>query len=65
MLDQLANENTAPFGKKSFYTLIKQLTNEPMEQQKQLILKAYYQYRGEHDQLDDMTVIGFKIKVDK
>ncbi|MBF0158836.1 MAG: SpoIIE family protein phosphatase [Magnetococcales bacterium] len=47
------------FGKKRFIELIKQVQDKPVREQKEYFKSALLDYRGEEEQRDDVTVIGF------
>lgn len=64
LLDQVSEtEPRATFGKKSFCTIIQRCAAMPMEEQKDEIIKAHLDHRGAFPQLDDIAVLGFKIRM--
>ena len=41
--------------------LIKNISNLPMEQQKQKLEDFFYEWKGELEQVDDVCIIGVRI----
>jgi uncharacterized protein Veg len=60
-LDQNGGEKGFPFGKKRFKKLIKENYKKPMKIQKEIFIKALEEYKGDYEQNDDITLIGFEI----
>jgi len=60
-IDQIGETSGFPFGKKRFKELILECYDKPFDIQKQIFLDKLYQYKGKEEQIDDITVIGFKI----
>jgi serine phosphatase RsbU (regulator of sigma subunit) len=60
-IDQIGGEKDFPFGKKRFQKLIEQYHNKPMEEQKKIFLDKWEEYKGNYEQVDDITLIGFEI----
>lgn len=60
-LEQLGGHKTLPFGKKRFTELITRMHTLPFGKQKKHLLDNMENYRKDIDQLDDITIIGFKI----
>ena len=56
---QLGGEKKIQFGKKRFRNLLKENAAGPFKEQREVILEAFHSYRGEHEAVDDVTVIGF------
>lgn len=64
LLDQLSGgDRPLPFGKKRFYKQMLQEHRQPMAQQKETLLVVLEQHKGTYIQLDDISVIGFKIRL--
>jgi len=59
IVDQLGDNGRIGFGSKRFRNLLKQNAHLPFEKQRELVLSAFNQFKGEHERLDDVTVIGF------
>ncbi len=63
--DGYADQFGGPKGKKFMYTQLKKvllsIQNQNMQEQKTTLLKAFEDWRGEHEQVDDVCVIGIKI----
>jgi anti-sigma regulatory factor (Ser/Thr protein kinase) len=60
-IDQIGGERGFPFGKKRFKKLIEQYHNKPMKEQKKIFLDKWKEYKGDYEQVDDITLIGFEI----
>lgn len=61
-IDQVGGQKQFPLGRKKFIKLLEQIHLEPFSKQKELLLEAFYDYRGKSETRDDVTVVGFKIK---
>ncbi|WP_425340732.1 SpoIIE family protein phosphatase [Candidatus Magnetobacterium casense] len=59
--DQIGGEQCLPFGKKRFKELIAQHSTRPFKEQQALLIEAFELYRGQQQQRDDITVIGFRV----
>ncbi len=61
-IDQIGGEKGYPLGRKRFTKLLKENQNEDMEKQGEILKLSLKEYMGEENpQVDDITVIGFKI----
>jgi len=63
-IDQAGGEKELPYGKKRYKERLMRIYNLPFEQQKQELLDNYKQYAKNQKQRDDITIVGFKLKVD-
>ncbi|MBF0592794.1 MAG: PhnD/SsuA/transferrin family substrate-binding protein [Nitrospirae bacterium] len=59
--DQIGGEQGLPFGKKRFKELIAQHSTRPFQEQQAILTEAFDTYRGQQQQRDDVTVIGFRV----
>lgn len=59
--NQFGGEFDEKFGRKKFRKLIMEISNLPLAQQQKKLLDTFYQWKGEHEQTDDITIIGLKI----
>lgn len=59
--DQLGGDNEFPFGKRRFKDLIIDNHSKTLLKQKDLILTEHLLYRGDFEQVDDLSLIGFKL----
>lgn len=59
--DQLGGEERLRFGTKRFEKLISEIHNEPFSVQRKKILQTFFDHQGSNDQMDDVTVIGFRM----
>jgi serine phosphatase RsbU (regulator of sigma subunit) len=60
-LDQFGGEKGRKFMKKNFYSLLLEIHQKPMDEQKEILFKTFKDWKGEQAQIDDVLVIGFKI----
>ena len=60
-LDQNGGEKSFPFGKKQFSRIIKENYGEPLENQKQILIKELHNYQRDEERNDDITLVGFTI----
>ena len=60
-VDQFGGERGKKFKTKAFRELLLSIQNNTMEEQKSLLNKAFEEWRGEIEQIDDVCVIGVKI----
>ncbi|MBN2215178.1 MAG: SpoIIE family protein phosphatase [Bacteroidales bacterium] len=59
--DQLGGEGRKKFMAKRFSHLLLDIYQFPLEKQKEWLDKTFYEWMGNNDQVDDVTVIGVKI----
>ncbi len=57
--DQMGGKEECRFGTERLKNLLKEINREPFEKQRNLLVQAFENYRGEHERQDDMTVVGF------
>ncbi len=61
-IDQIGGERNLPFGWNRFINLLKANHNKSMEKQCEILKTSLQEYMGgENPQVDDITVIGFKV----
>jgi|GEM_PF-1800717 len=60
-LDQLGGPKRFPFGNKRFRKLLMENRHHAFDEQSPQMLRAFNEYKGEHDRQDDVTVVGFKL----
>lgn len=65
--DQLKQDETRrfgvrSFGKQRFSKLLGEVSKLPFCEQERRVLEAFYEYKGENERQDDMTVVGFSFK---
>jgi len=58
-VDQFGWENHRRFGTKQFRELLEENAHLPFEQQRDLLLRAFEDHKGENEIQDDVTVVGF------
>ncbi len=60
-IDQFGGNNGSKFLSKNFKKLLLQIQDSPMKTQKQILDQRLIQWQGDHEQVDDILVIGIKI----
>jgi serine phosphatase RsbU (regulator of sigma subunit) len=60
-IDQFGGKDGKKFLTRQFQELILSIHAKPMHEQKQVMSETLEKWKGRHDQLDDILVIGFKI----
>lgn len=64
IVDQFGGQARArSFGTRRFKTLLLENAALPLAQQRDILLQAFEAYRGEHERMDDVTVVGFRVDV--
>jgi serine phosphatase RsbU (regulator of sigma subunit) len=59
--DQLGGEQLQKFSGKAFRKLLYDIRNLPLIEQKQILLRTFAEWKGEHRQTDDVLVMGIRI----
>ncbi len=59
--DQFGGKNGKKFRYKQFKELLLEMNDLPMEQQKQKLETEFNQWMGQHEQIDDVIVIGSRL----
>lgn len=59
-VDQMS-DNFEKYGIRRFNQMLLDIHKQPMEQQKIQIASAYENHRGNHEQIDDICILGLKI----
>ena len=60
-IDQNGGDKDFSFGKKRFRSLIEDYHEKNFSEQKEIFKNSLYEYQGDGDRNDDITVVGFKI----
>jgi len=60
--DQFGGKSGRKFMSKNFNSLIYEIKDQQMADQKNILEQTFVQWKGTHDQVDDVLVIGLKIK---
>ncbi|MCK5856413.1 MAG: DUF4154 domain-containing protein [Bacteroidales bacterium] len=60
-VDQFGGPKDKKFMKKRFKQLLMDICHLPLDEQKEILDKAYEDWRGDGEQVDDVLVIGLKI----
>ncbi len=59
--DQFGGESGRKFMKKRFRELLEEISDKEMSEQKDILEKTFYDWKGENDQADDILVVGIKL----
>jgi phosphoserine phosphatase RsbU/P len=59
--DQFGGPENKKFMSKRFDELLVEISNKPMEVQKEMLIRRFTAWKGNNDQVDDILVIGIKI----
>lgn len=60
-VDQLGGPKRKTFRSKYFRQLLLEIQDQPMEEQKQVLIEKLDSWRGEVEQIDDILVMGIKV----
>jgi PAS domain S-box-containing protein len=60
--DQFGGEKGRKYQSRRFYDLLEQNGNKPMHEQKELLLEEFKNWKGSHEQLDDISIFGIKLR---
>lgn len=60
-LDQIGGPCDIPFGRKNFKKVLPGIQNRSMEEQKELLKEEFNAYKKNERQVDDITILGFRI----
>ncbi|NBC84562.1 MAG: SpoIIE family protein phosphatase, partial [Bacteroidetes bacterium] len=60
-VDQFGGKNGRKFLAKNFKSLLVDIHDKPMDEQKKLLDSKIEQWKGDREQLDDILVMGFKV----
>ncbi|MDM8516410.1 PAS domain S-box protein [Desulfobacterales bacterium HSG16] len=61
-IDQLGGEKERRFGTARFKKILKNINSNHFENQRDMLLDAFYEYKGDQERQDDVTVVGFMVK---
>ncbi len=59
--DQFGGEREKKFSRRKFKALIDRIGDAPIADQYAKVSQEFYQWKGEHSQVDDVLVMGFRI----
>ena len=59
--DQFGGENIKKFNRKRFRTLLTSIHKMPMDKQEDELRLSFDNWKGKHEQIDDVCVLGIKI----
>ncbi len=61
IIDQIGGPKQIAFGKKRLKKVIMDAAKQPMSEQKDHIMQAFYKYQGDNRRRDDVSIFGFRI----
>ena len=61
-VDQFGGEQNKKFMISRFRELLVSISGDPLDKQKEHLLKTHNEWRGENEQVDDILVIGVRVK---
>jgi serine phosphatase RsbU (regulator of sigma subunit) len=59
--DQFGGPERKKFKSKNFKIMLTEISSLPMADQKVIIEKRFEQWKGDHNQVDDIAVAGFRL----
>jgi len=62
LVDQFGGEHGRKFRKINFKKLLSIVAEMPMDDQKEMILSGYNDWKGTYDQVDDVLLMGLRVK---
>jgi serine phosphatase RsbU (regulator of sigma subunit) len=60
-VDQFGGENNSKFMTKNFKKMLLSINQKPMHEQRQILDNEFVKWQGNHQQIDDVLVIGVRI----
>jgi serine phosphatase RsbU (regulator of sigma subunit) len=60
-IDQFGGEKRKKFKSLNFKKLLLSIQSDPMDRQKQILEKTFDEWRGDFEQIDDVSVIGVRV----
>ena len=59
--DQFGGEKNRKFMTKQLKELLLKISDKPMPEQKDILETTFLNWKGNHEQIDDVTILGFRI----
>lgn len=59
--DQLGEKQHRSFGRRNLKEIIQDIHTKPLAEQKEILVQKFDEYKGSHEQVDDVTIMGFKV----
>ena len=59
-MDQFGGTKLKKISSAQFKEILLRNHRLPMEEQKQALLDTYYKWKGDEDQIDDITIVGIR-----
>ena len=60
-MDQIGGQKQMGFGRTRFEALLGVNHRKPLQEQKQILLQTFSDFKGENETRDDVTVLGFRV----
>lgn len=61
LCDQFGGDNGTKYKIANFKRLLMDINKKPMSEQRTIIEKEYYKWKGSYEQIDDIAIIGVRI----
>jgi serine phosphatase RsbU (regulator of sigma subunit) len=61
LADQFGGPDGTKFKKSNLKKLLSEIHDRPMAEQRQIIENVFEKWKGTHDQIDDITIVGVRI----
>lgn len=59
--DQLGEKRRLSFGSRQLRQILQNIHKKPLDEQKNTLIQKFNEYKGDFEQVDDVTIMGFKI----
>lgn len=59
--DQFGGENVKKYLSRNFRDLLKNISQEPIEKQKEILYETFLSWKGEEEQMDDILILGIQL----
>lgn len=60
-IDQFGGENEKRFKTLGFKNLLLEISSDPLERQKAILVDRFIEWKGDLEQMDDVLILGFKV----
>jgi serine phosphatase RsbU (regulator of sigma subunit) len=60
-IDQFDSEGKQKFNSARFKDLLLNINSKPLNEQKEILVSSFESWKGNHEQIDDVTVLGIRI----
>lgn len=60
-VDQFGHENGKRYKSMNLKAKLKEIFDKPVDEQKDILSTVFHEWKGDHPQVDDVTIIGYRI----